>query len=154
MADGLQVGQEAPDFTLRDDEGQEFTLSSQRGKTVVLMFYPNDFSPVCEGEMCSVRDAWSDWEDTGATVIGISRDSIWAHRAWKQQQGFRHKLLADMKGDVSRLYGAWNEARGHANRKTVVIDKEGRVAALDETEHAGIARDMPEMIAATRAAAV
>jgi peroxiredoxin len=154
VADAVQVGQEAPDFTLRDDEGQDFTLSSQRGKTVVLMFYPHDFSPVCEGEMCSVRDAWSDWEETGATVIGISRDSIWAHRAWKQQQGFKQKLLADMKGEVARLYGAWNEERGNANRKTIVIDKEGRITALDQTEHAGIARDMPEMMAAARAAAV
>ena len=151
MAGDLQVGQDAPDFTLRDDEGQEFTLSSLRGRTVVLMFYPKDFSPLCEGEMCSVRDAWSDWSETGAVVIGISRDSHWAHRAWKQQQGFKHKLLADIKGEVSRLYGAWNEARGHANRKTIVIGPDGRIAALDETEHAGIARDFDQILSAAKA---
>ena len=147
MAGEIAVGQDAPDFTLRDDENQEFTLSSLRGRTVVLIFYPNDFSPVCEGEMCSIRDMWSDWQGTGAVVLGISRDSVWAHRAWKQQQGFKHKLLSDMKGEVSRLYGAWNEARGHANRKTVVIDKDGRIAAIDETEHGGIARDLNAVLA-------
>lgn len=151
MTGEIEVGQEAPDFTLRDEQNQPVTLGDLRGQTVVLMFYPHDFSPVCEGEFCSVRDMWSEWEGSGATVFGISRDSIWAHKAWKEQKGFKHRLLSDMNGEVARLYGAWNE-RGFANRKTVVIDKEGRVAATDQTEHAGIARDMPEMVAAARAA--
>jgi peroxiredoxin len=143
----IQVGQEAPDFTLRDEANQEVKLSDLRGQTVVLMFYPFDFSPVCQGEFCEVRDMWSDWEGTGATVFGISRDSVWAHKAWKEQQAFKHRLLADMNGDVARQYGAWND-RGFANRRTVVIDKEGKVTSLDQTENPGVARDQKEVLAA------
>ena len=82
MTGELQVGQEAPDFTLRDEQNQPITLSDFRGQTVVLMFYPLDFSPVCEGEFCEVFDMWSEFEGTGATVFGILRDSFWTHCAW------------------------------------------------------------------------
>lgn len=147
MADEIQVGQPAPDFTLRDEQNQEVKLSDLRGQKVVLMFYPLDFSPVCEGEFCEVRDRWSDWEGTGATVFGISRDSVWAHKAWKEAQGFKHRLLADMNGAVARLYGAWNEERGIANRRTVVIDKDGTITALDQTANPGVARDQQGLMA-------
>jgi peroxiredoxin len=152
VSDEIQVGQPAPDFTLRDEQNQEVKLSDQRGQKVVLMFYPLDFSPICEGEFCEVRDRWSDWEGTGATVFGISRDSVWAHKAWKEQQGFKHRLLADMNGAVARLFGAWNEDRGIANRRTVVIDKDGVITAIDQTANPGVARDQGELIvAATQA---
>ena len=152
MADELQVGQEAPDFTLRDEQNQEVKLSDLRGQKVVLMFYPHDFSGVCEGEFCELRDTWGDWEQTGATVFGISRDSIHAHRAWKAQQGFKHRLLSDMNGEVARKYDAWNE-RGFANRRTVVIDKNGTIAALDITANPGVARDQKMVREAAKAAA-
>ena len=152
MSDEIQVGQPAPDFTLRDEQNQEVKLSDQRGQKVVLMFYPLDFSPICEGEFCEVRDRWSDWEGTGATVFGISRDSVWAHKAWKEQQGFKHRLLADMNGAVASLYGAWNAERGIANRRTVVIDMDGVITAIDQTANPGVARDQGELIvAATQA---
>jgi peroxiredoxin len=152
VSEAIQVGQPAPDFTLRDEQNQEVKLSDLRGQKVVLMFYPLDFSPICEGEFCEVRDRWSDWEGTGATVFGISRDSVWAHKAWKEQQGFKHRLLADMNGAVARLFGAWNEERGIANRRTVVIDKDGVITAIDQTANPGVARDQQElMVAATQA---
>jgi peroxiredoxin (alkyl hydroperoxide reductase subunit C) len=152
VSDQIQVGQPAPDFTLRDEQNQEVKLSDLRGQKVVLMFYPLDFSPICEGEFCEMRDRWSDWEGTGATVFGISRDSVWAHKAWKEQQGFKHRLLADMNGAVARLFGAWNEERGIANRRTVVIDKDGVITAIDQTANPGVARDQGElMVAATQA---
>ena len=140
MADELRVGQEAPDFTLRDEQNQEVKLSDLRGQTVVLMFYPHDFSSVCSGEFCELRDSWDAWQNTGAAIFGISRDSIHAHKAWKQMEGFKHRLLADMNGEVARKYGAWND-RGFANRRTIVIDREGRIAALDETASPAVARD-------------
>lgn len=149
MSDQIQVGQPAPDFTLRDEQNQEVKLSDLRGQKVVLMFYPLDFSPICEGEFCEVRDRWSDWEGTGATVFGISRDSVWAHKAWKEQQGFKHRLLADMNGAVARLFGAWNEERGIANRRTIVIDKNGVIVAIDQTANPGVARDQGELMVAT-----
>ena len=149
MSDEIQVEQPAPDFTLRDEQNQEVKLSDLRGQKVVLMFYPLDFSPICEGEFCEVRDRWSDWEGTGATVFGISRDSVWAHKAWKEQQGFKHRLLADMNGAVARLFGAWNEERGIANRRTIVIDKDGVIVAIDQTANNGVVRDQQELMVAT-----
>lgn len=153
MVGDIAVGQQAPDFTLRDDQNQEVKLSDQRGQTVVLMFYPHDFSPMCESEFCEVRDSWPAWTNTGATVFGISRDSIWAHKAWKAQQNFRHRLLSDMNGEVARTYGAWNE-RGFANRRTIVIDGKGTIIALDETANPGVARDQTMLRDAAAHAAV
>lgn len=140
MASEIAVGQQAPEFTLRDDQNQPVSLSELRGQTVVLMFYPHDFSPICESEFCEVRDSWPAWTNTGATVFGISRDSVWAHKAWKAQQSFQHRLLSDMNGEVARAYGAWNE-RGFANRRTIVIGADGKIVALDETANPGVARD-------------
>jgi peroxiredoxin len=141
------VGEEAPDFTLRDENNQAVTLSALRGKPVVLVFYPLDFSPMCTNEMCEIRDDFSGFEEKGAQVFGISRDSVWTHRAFKEKEGMKHSLLADMKGDVARLYGAWNEVVGLAERVTVIVDKDGRISYL---QHNGLAekRDQQQAIAA------
>lgn len=152
MAGVPQVGQQAPDFTLRDEEGQEVKLSDLRGKTVVLVFFPLAFSPICEGEMCEIRDIWSEFEGTGAEVFGISRDSVFALKAWKQAKGLRNRFLSDMKGEVARLYGAWNEDRAIANRVTVVIDRNGTVTWTDQTPNPGVARNQRDAVqAAARA---
>lgn len=121
----VSVGQEAPDFTLRDENNKEVTLSALRGAPVVLLFYPLDFSPLCTKELCDIRDDFSGFEGKGAKVFGVSRDSAYTHKAFIEARGLRHSLLADMKGDVARLYGCWNEAIGIAERLTVVIDKDG-----------------------------
>lgn len=143
----VEVGQEAPDFTLRDENNQNITLSEQRGTPVVLVFYPLDFSPMCTNEMCAIRDEFSGFEQRGAKVFGISRDSTWTHKAFKESQKLSHSLLADMKGDVARLYGAWNEAVGLAERVTIIVDKDGKVSYV---RHNGLAeaRDQKEAIAA------
>lgn len=152
MAGTLQVGQEAPDFTLKDEQNQDVKLSELRGQAVVLEFFPLAFSPICEGEMCSIRDNWSEWEGTGATVFGVSRDSVWSLKAWKEQKGLKNRFLADMNGQVARQYGAWLEERGIAKRVTVVIDKTGKVSYSSETENPGVARNQQEIIAAAGAA--
>lgn len=136
----VTVGQEAPDFTLKNENNQEVTLSSLRGKPVVLFFYPLDFSPFCTTEACAFRDDTSLFEGRGAQIFGISRDSTWTHKAFKEKEGLSHSLLADMKGDASRLYGAWNEAAGVAERMTVVIDKAGIVQYVQHNGF-GEARD-------------
>ena len=143
----VAVGQEAPDFTLRDDSLQQFTLSSLRGKPVVLVFYPADFSPLCTTEMCAYRDDWSLFEDKGAEVIGISRDSVWSHKAFKAKEGLKNRLLADMKGQVAQLYGCWNEASATAERLTVVINREGKVTYVEHNSPAQI-RDQKQALAA------
>ncbi|MHB8377238.1 MAG: redoxin domain-containing protein [Dehalococcoidia bacterium] len=143
----VSVGQEAPDFTLKNEDNQEVTLSGLRGKPVVLVFYALDFSPRCTGEMCQIRDDYSGFMQKGAQVFGISRDSTWTHKAFKEKENLQHSLLADMKGDVARKYGAWNEAAGLAERLTVVVDGGGIVRFV---QHNGLgeARDQKEAIAA------
>jgi mycoredoxin-dependent peroxiredoxin len=143
----VSVGQEAPDFTLRDDSLQQFTLSSLRGTPVVLVFYPADFSPLCTTEMCAYRDDWSLFDDKGAEVIGISRDSVWSHKAFKDREGLKNRLLADMKGQVAQLYGCWNEASATAERLTVVIDRNGKITYVEHNSPAQI-RDQKKALAA------
>jgi peroxiredoxin len=142
----VSVGQEAPDFTLRDENNQQVTLSALRGAPVVLVFYPLDFSPICTNELCGIRDDYGAFEAKGAKVFGISRDSTWTHKAFIQQQGLKHSLLADMKGAVAQLYGAWNDAVGLAERLTVVVDKDGIIRYVT---HNGLAqpRDHKEALA-------
>lgn len=148
----VEVGEPAPDFTLRDERNQEVTLSSLRGTPVVLMFYALDFSPICQSENCALRDRFQQQlAAAGARVFGISRDSVWAHRAWKEQQRFTHSLLADMKGQVASLYGAWNEQLGLAERLTVVNDREGIVRYVlhhdirEERDHTEAIRVVQEL---------
>jgi peroxiredoxin len=124
----ISIGQEAPDFTLRDENGQDVSLSALRGSPVVLVFYAFDFSGICTAEHCDIRDNYSAWMDGGAKVYGISRDSIFAHKAFKEREGFKHSLLADLKGEVARKYDTWNENVGAAERATVVVDADGKVA--------------------------
>lgn len=146
-----QPGQPAPDFTLRDENNQPVTLSQLRGQPVVLFFYPLDFSPVCTTEMCTVRDDYSDFEATGARVFGISRDSVYAHRAFKESQGLKQTLLSDMSGTVARQYGVWNEQANLAERGTFIIDRDGIVRW---SSHGPIpqVRDFNQALEALRAA--
>ena len=94
----IEVGKEAPDFTLNDENRQPVHLADLRGQPVVLVFYSLDFSPVCSGEMCEIRDRFPDVEAAGARLLGISRDSTWTHKAFKEKEGLRQTLLSDMKG--------------------------------------------------------
>lgn len=143
----VEVGQEAPDFTLRDEGNQEVTLSALRGNPVVLVFYPLDFSPICTTEMCAYRDDYSAFEGKGARVLGISRDSVWTHKAFKEKEGLTHSLLADMKGQVAQLYGCWNEAIGIAERLTVVIGADGVIRYVEHNSPGQI-RDEKKALAA------
>ena len=124
----LEIGQDAPDFTLVDENNEPVTLSELRGTPVVLVFYTFDFSGICAGELCEIRDTYQDWSGLGAHVYGISRDSRFAHAAFKQAENLQHSLLADVKGEVARAYDTWNEDVGAAERLTVVVDKDGKIA--------------------------
>lgn len=143
----VEVGQEAPDFTLKNENNQDVTLSAERGSPVVLVFYPLDFSPMCTMEMCAYRDDYSAFQEKGATVFGISRDSTWTHKAFKEKERLTYSLLADMKGDVAKLYGCWNEAIAIADRLTVVIDKDGTISYVEHNGPAQI-RDQKKALAA------
>ena len=121
------VGSPAPDFTLPDGEGREWRLSDQRGKVVVLLFYPGDETPVCTRQMCSVRDRWEDYRATGAEVVGVSTDTVESHRKFAEHHGLPLRLLSDPDGRVARLYGASSWIPGRSARAVVVIDREGVV---------------------------
>jgi peroxiredoxin Q/BCP len=115
----------APDFTLKDAGGGDWRLSDQRGKVVVLLFYPGDETPVCTRQMCSVRDRWDDYLATGAEVVGISSDSIESHRKFAEHHNLPLRLLSDSDGAVSRLYGARSLIPGKVARSVFVIDAQG-----------------------------
>ncbi len=149
---GVKVGDSAPDFTLKNQDNEDVTLSAFRGRPVVLVFYPHDFSSICTSELCAIRDDYQSFVDLGAVVFGISRDSRHAHKAWKEAQGIKHDLLADMKGEVARRYGAWNEDLGFAERLTAVIDPNGTIIYTIHNP-AGSPRDHHEALDALRKAA-
>jgi peroxiredoxin len=126
----VQAGDEAPDFTLKDQAGNEVTLSSFRGKqNVVLVFYPFTFTGVCKGELCEIRDDPSAFDGAGAQVLAISCDTRHAQAIWADQEGFTFPVLSDFwpHGEVAKAYGVFNETLGCANRATFVIAKDGTV---------------------------
>lgn len=126
----VEVGQQAPDFELKDSEGGATKLSDYRGrKNVLLVFYPLAFSPICSTEFCTFRDTNADIQDEETEVIGVSVDSPWALNAWKQKESFPNKFVADFwpHGEVSRAYGVFMEERGISVRGTFLIDKQGIV---------------------------
>ena len=122
-----QVGGLAPDFTLKDGEGQDWRLGDRRGRVVVLLFYPGDETPVCTRQMCSVRDNWEQYRETGAEVVGISTDSVESHKKFAEHHSLPLRLLSDPGRRVAELYGAKSWLPGRAARAVVVIDAEGRV---------------------------
>jgi peroxiredoxin Q/BCP len=122
---GNQVGQPAPDFTLKDGNGNEWRLSSMRGKTVVILFYPGDETPVCTAQLCSVRDRWDEYAATGAEVVGVSMDSVESHKKFTENRSLPMTLLSDAKGEVSRVYDTLSWLPGRSARSVFVIDKNG-----------------------------
>lgn len=127
---GLELGGRAPDFTLRDQFGQDVTLSSFRGtKAVALLFYPNAFSGVCTGEMSGIRDRLDQFLTFDTEVLGVSCDSIFTLRAFADADGLNFPLLADFwpHGAVAAAYGVFDEVKGCARRSSYVIDKEGAI---------------------------
>lgn len=139
----VEIGQEAPDFTLKSHTGEEVTLSQFRGeKNVVLVFIPFAFTGVCEGELCAIRDDLSPFESGGAQVLAISTDTAPTLKLWAEQQGWTFPTLSDFwpHGEVAKAYGAFNEQVGCANRVTVVIDKDGKIVDRFETGSLGEAR--------------
>jgi peroxiredoxin Q/BCP len=123
----VNVGSQAPDVTLKDQDGNEWQLAEHRGRVVVLLFYPGDETPVCTKQMCSVRDNWEQYQETGAEVVGISTDSVESHRKFAEHHSLPLRLLSDPDRRVAELYGARSWLPGRAARAVVVIDAEGRV---------------------------
>ena len=149
---GTGVGSQAPDFTLKDGEGRDWRLADQRGRVVVLLFYPGDETPVCTRQMCSVRDRWEDYRATVAEVVGVSKDSPESHRAFAGHHSLPLRLLSDPEARVAALYGAKSWLPGRTARAVVVIDAEG-VVRHNKAQPLSLFRPKDdEVLAAIRAA--
>ena len=109
MAVTLEVGDRAPAFTLRDQDGRRHRLQDYRGQTVVLYCYPRDETPGCTTEACEFRDEHSALEALGAVVLGVSRDDAESHQKFREHHGLPFPLLVDSDAAVSTAYGAWGE---------------------------------------------
>ncbi len=124
----LEIGKEAPDFTLKNQFGEEVTLSDFRGKqNVVLVFFPMAFTGICTGELCEIRDNKEVFVSDNVQVLGISCDTSASQKVFAEQENLDYPLLSDFwpHGAVSKMYGAWFEDRGFSLRGTFIIDKEG-----------------------------
>ena len=132
----LDVGQPAPAFTLPDQNGTEVTLFDLRGAPVVVYFYPKDDTPGCTTQACAVRDQWQEFEEAGATVLGISPDDVDSHARFAAKYDLPHRLLADPDRQAIDAYGAWGVKKMYGReyegviRSTVLIDAAGNVAEV------------------------
>jgi peroxiredoxin len=140
----IEVGQSAPQFTLKDQNGDEVSLSDFSGKqAVALVFYPFTFSGICEGELCSLRDDYGEFETAGVQVLACSCDSKQVQKAWADAHGYQFPVLADFwpHGAVAQAYGVFNDAVGCANRATFLINADGVVVDAFATSDLGTARE-------------
>jgi len=124
----MKTGEIAPNFTLNDGDGNDWTLSNYKGRTVVLLFYPGDNTPVCTAQLCSVRDHWSEYQATGAEVVGISTDSVESHKGFAEKNQLPLRLLSDAGRKVSEMYDMKSWLPGRSARGVVVIDGDGKIA--------------------------
>ena len=125
----IETGSAAPDFTLPDQDGQKVSLADFRGQTVVLVFYPADFSPVCTDQLSVYQEVLGELEERGTKLIGLSGDSAYCHKAFQNQLNSTVPLLADFhpKGEVAKAYGVWSDDYGMSGRALVMVGPEGKV---------------------------
>jgi thioredoxin-dependent peroxiredoxin len=132
----VEEGKPAPDFELTSDGGERVKLSSLRGNPVVLYFYPKDDTPGCTTQACGIRDAYSDFRDRGAVVLGVSPDGEASHVRFKEKYSLPFTLLADPEHEVAEEYGVWKERNLYGKksmgieRSTFVIDADGNISKV------------------------
>ena len=135
---GLEIGNQAPDFTLANQDGNSITLSQYKGKNVILYFYPKDDTPGCTKEACSFRDDLTSFTDLNSVILGVSIDDSESHKKFVEKYNLNFILLADVDKKVSNLYHALSE-RGYSKRHTYLIDKNSVIqqvyTKVDVTQH-------------------
>ena len=124
---GTEVGYTAPDFELKDGEGRSWRLSDHRSKVVAMIFYPRDETPVCTKQMCSIRDRWAEYEDTGAEVVAISIGSVDSHQKFAKHHNLPQRLLSDEDCEVARAFNV-KSFLGGSQRAVIVIDRAGVIS--------------------------
>jgi thioredoxin-dependent peroxiredoxin len=136
MADWLEPGTKAPDFTLPADDGTKVKLSAQKGHPVVIYFYPKDDTPGCTREACAFRDRKAEIAKLGARVFGISADTLESHSQFRDKFELNFPLLSNVDHKVAERYGAWREKNMYGKRffgiqrSTFLIDGEGKIAKV------------------------
>ena len=138
----IEIGQQAPDFTLYDSEKKQVTLSELKGQNVLMLFFPFAFTSTCTKELCSVRDNITWYNDVNAKVLGISVDSLHTLAKYKEEQKLNFTLLSDFNKEVSAAYGSLYETfsynmKGVSKRSAFVVDKDGIVRYAEILENAG-----------------
>lgn len=138
----LSIGQTAPEFSLFDTDKNKVSLSDYKGKNVLLLFFPQAFTSTCTKELCAVRDDISRYSNTNAEVIGISVDSVFTLKKYKEDQQYNFPLLSDFNKEVSGLYGCLYEEwildmKGVSKRAAFIVDKNGMIAYTEVLENAG-----------------
>jgi peroxiredoxin len=138
----IAAGTPAPEFTLKREDGGEFTRDDLLGQTTVLVFYPFAFSPVCTDQLQVYEEALDDFTAQGATLYGVSTDATWSQKAFKEKLGVGIEQLSDFepKGATSRSFGAYHEERGMTNRALVIVGPDGVVRWSHLAESTG---DLP-----------
>lgn len=131
----LTVGTKAPDFTVKDTNGNTVSLTDFAGKTVVLYFYPKDDTPGCTKQACSFRDAQSEYQGKDIVILGVSRDSETSHQAFTEKYSLNFPLLADTDGAITKAYDV--DGGGYAKRVTYVINPEGVISHIDDAVNTG-----------------
>jgi peroxiredoxin len=135
----IAAGLPAPDFTLRNQDGEKVSLADYRGRKVLLVFYPGDFSPVCGDQFSLYQEVKPEIAAQGVELVGISVDSFFSHKAFQEKLGFDTTLLSDFepKGEVARAYGSYLDGLGFANRTLVLVDEDGTVTWTYESPNPG-----------------
>ncbi|WP_066369481.1 thioredoxin-dependent thiol peroxidase [Neobacillus fumarioli] len=129
----IEIGMQAPDFTLEAHTGEKVTLSDLKGKNVVLYFYPKDMTPGCTTEACDFRDRFENFSELNAVILGISPDPVERHQKFVEKYGLPFLLLADTDHKIAKSYGVWKLKKNFGKeymgieRSTFIIDKEGRI---------------------------
>lgn len=137
----LAVGTVAPDFSVKDTNGNTVTLSQFKGKTVVLYFYPKDDTPGCTKQAQSFRDSYPEYQGKEMVVLGVSRDDEASHKAFTEKYGLPFQLLADTDGAITKAYDV--DGGGYAKRVTYIIDSEGKISqVLDKINTESHAKDI------------
>ena len=153
----LKVGQEAPSFSLQDQNGTTHNLGDYRGRWVLVYFYPRDNTPGCTKEACAIRDVFADFEKIEAVVLGISTDSVRSHSNFAAKHGLPFAILSDEEKKVVKRYGVWVKKKRYgreymgATRRSFLVDPTGVIAKIYETvkpaEHAAeVLGDLEELV--------
>lgn len=150
----LEIGTKAPDFTLPDQNGQMHSLSDYAGKKVILYFYPKDNTPGCTKQACGFSELRPQFEEKGAVILGVSRDSVASHKRFEEKQGLTFTLLSDPELQVIQAYDVWKEKKNYGKvsmgvvRTTYLLDEKGVIVkAFDKVKAAENPAQMLEELA-------